>query len=212
MSRAEFDADVHEFMHALLEMDRLGAGRVLERWTSGGDGLLNATALVSRALERIGDKWELGEASLAQVYLTAKTCEELLRPWTQANAVPAGDWALVVLEDHHVLGATLVRTALSCAGLAPAWWGTLETAATIDRVLAERPSTLLVSTLMLRSALLVGKLTDALRRAGSTTRIVVGGAPFRLEETLWQEVGADAVGRTAADAVALIQSPVRRIA
>lgn len=204
-----FEADVHELASVLLAMDRLAAARVFQRWAEAGDGLLTLSSLVSAALERIGEMWELGEASLAQVFLTGRTCEELLRTWTDGDAPPAGDWALVVLEDHHVLGASLVRTTLTCAGLAPDYWGSLETSAAIDRVLELRPSTLLVSTLMLRSALRVAKLTEAIRRAGSPTRVVVGGAPFRFDEALWREVGADAMGRTAADALAAIRASAR---
>ena len=32
----------------------------------------------------------------------------------------------------------------------------------------------------------------------------VGGAPFRLDTGLWQEVGADATGRNSAEAIALV--------
>jgi len=33
----------------------------------------------------------------------------------------------------------------------------------------------------------------------------VGGAPFIFDPNLWQEVGADAMGRNAADAIKLLQ-------
>jgi trimethylamine corrinoid protein len=35
-------------------------------------------------------------------------------------------------------------------------------------------------------------------------RIVVGGAPFRFDAELWRQVGADAMGRTAADALDIV--------
>jgi methanogenic corrinoid protein MtbC1 len=166
--------------------------------------------LVSASLERIGERWERGEVSLAQVYLTAKMCQDLIRPWTPPESTqPAGSWALVVLEDQHVLGASLVRSVLGCAGFAPAYWGTLDTSTATARLLAEKPSVLLVSTLMLRSALNVSKLTKAIRDAGLSTRVIVGGAPFRFDGVLWQEVGAAAMGRTAADALAFVRAAAR---
>ncbi len=35
-------------------------------------------------------------------------------------------------------------------------------------------------------------------------KIVVGGAPFRFDDQLWREVGADAMCRTASEAVDVI--------
>jgi methanogenic corrinoid protein MtbC1 len=73
-----------------------------------------------------------------------------------------------------------------------------------QRAVEDGVEVLLVSTLMLPSALRVGVLRSELLRLGSTAKIVVGGAPFRLDERLWREVGADAAGRSAADAVAIV--------
>ena len=50
-------------------------------------------------------------------------------------------------------------------------------------------------------ALKVKELRELL---GSDVGIVVGGAPFRFDPLLWREVGADAFGRTAADAVNIV--------
>jgi methanogenic corrinoid protein MtbC1 len=33
----------------------------------------------------------------------------------------------------------------------------------------------------------------------------VGGAPFLFDDQLWQEVGADAMGKSASDAVAIVE-------
>ena len=57
---------------------------------------------------------------------------------------------------------------------------------------------------MLPSALQVREVRAGLWAAGANVRLIVGGAPFRLDAHLWQEVGADAMGRNAAEAVALV--------
>ena len=64
---------------------------------------------------------------------------------------------------------------------------------------------LLVSTLMLSSALRVRELSALLRNAGSTMKLVVGGAPFLFDERLWREVGADAMGRCATEAPRIVE-------
>jgi methanogenic corrinoid protein MtbC1 len=58
---------------------------------------------------------------------------------------------------------------------------------------------------MLRSALRVRDLVAGLRAAGLPTKVVAGGAPFVLDRRLAEEVGADAVGYSASDAVAIVR-------
>ena len=55
------------------------------------------------------------------------------------------------------------------------------------------------------SALKVGEVCARLKAAGAPIKVAVGGAPFLFDAKLWQEVGADAMGASAADAVAIVQ-------
>jgi len=208
--RARIGDSVDALTEALLVMESTRADAVLRGAVDDRGERIPPDVLVCEALERIGQEWERGEASLSQVYLAAKACEGLLRALAPPEpAGVAGDIALVVFEDRHALGAQLVRSALRCAGIEPSYWGSLSAAATTARALADRPSVLLVSTLMLRAALLVGPMVKELRAAGLTTAVIVGGAPFRFDPSLWREVGADAMGRTAADAIALVKATRR---
>ena len=61
---------------------------------------------------------------------------------------------------------------------------------------------LLLSVLMLPSALHVKELAVKLKEQG--VKLVVGGAPFRFDENLWKEVGADATGKNPAEALGII--------
>jgi methanogenic corrinoid protein MtbC1 len=63
---------------------------------------------------------------------------------------------------------------------------------------------LMISVLMLRAALQVAELRAGLDSGGLRTKLVVGGAPFRFDENLWREVGADYVGHNAADALGAV--------
>ena len=62
---------------------------------------------------------------------------------------------------------------------------------------------LLISTLMLPSALKVKDVTTGL--LGEDVTVIVGGAPFRIDPELGKEVGADWVCFTASDAVTAIR-------
>jgi methanogenic corrinoid protein MtbC1 len=79
----------------------------------------------------------------------------------------------------------------------------------VARVVQDRVEILLVSVLMLPSALRVKELRARLTQAGRNIKIAVGGAPFRYDDQLWREVGADAMGRTASDAVKIVRQFVK---
>lgn len=77
-------------------------------------------------------------------------------------------------------------------------YGRLDVVELVQRVRADDLRVLLISVLMLPSALKVRQVRDAL---GSEIRIAVGGAPFLFDAELWKEVGADATRRSAAVAI-----------
>ncbi len=57
---------------------------------------------------------------------------------------------------------------------------------------------------MMPSALKIRNVRNALDARGVQLKILVGGAPFQFDPQLWREVGADAMGLSAADAVAVV--------
>jgi methanogenic corrinoid protein MtbC1 len=194
-------------VRALLSVDRPEVVRLVTAAAATSDpGSVLETLLVP-ALDEVGRAWESGGASLSQVYMAGRIAEDLL-----ARHLPHGPpapgtprVALGVLEDQHVLGKRMVHAYLSASGLPVLDLGAgLSAAALAERAAGEGASMLLVSTLMLRSALRVQDLVAALRGRGSRAPVVVGGAPFRLDPGLWQRVGADGFGASAAEAPALV--------
>jgi methanogenic corrinoid protein MtbC1 len=75
----------------------------------------------------------------------------------------------------------------------------------VERVITDKLRILLISVLMMPSALKIRELRNALDARGVQLKILVGGAPFQFDSQLWREVGADAMGLSAADAVAIVQ-------
>jgi methanogenic corrinoid protein MtbC1 len=141
--------------------------------------------------------------------MSGRICEDLI-----SEILPPGDpgrknqskMAIAVLEDHHVLGKRIVYAVLRASGYELLDYGHgIAVPELCRRALADRVAILLISTLMLRSALRVKEVTEHLAAAGAKTRVVVGGAPFIFDAGLWQEVGATAMGRSAGEAVGLIQ-------
>ena len=193
---------------ALLDADRPAAAAALEA-ARAREGTSAIDHVVVPALERIGSEWEQGRLALSQVYMAGRICEDLtaaILPLAGPARKGAGDVAIAVLEDHHLLGKRIVAATVRAAGWPLQDLGHGMTAdALAERVRDSRIRVLLVSTLMLRAALHVRDLVRLLRRANAPVRVVVGGAPYRIDPELWREVGADAMGVNASDALALVE-------
>ena len=197
------------FEQALLRGDRAAARAVIRDDLGSDDPVIVSEAVVVPALERIGAAWESGTISLATLYLSGVLAEEVVAE-VLPSARPAADGApgiaIVVLEDHHVLGKRLVLSALRSAGYAVEDYGHgLSPRDVVARCRAEDPRVLLVSTLMLPAALRVRDLADSLAELEARPALFVGGAPFRMDPELWREVGADGAGRNSADALRLVR-------
>jgi methanogenic corrinoid protein MtbC1 len=190
-------------------MDRIAVHSIARQIAQAADPLVNLEDLIVPTLERIGRLWEEGKVSLSQVYMAGRLCEGLIEPLTASRPDAAGapaPLAVATLDDYHLLGRQMVCSALRSAGYSPANYGRVTLDELLTRLRADRPSVLLVSVLMLPSALKVKQVVTAIRQEGLPTRVIVGGAPFRLAPFLAAEVEADAVGTNAASAVSLVRS------
>jgi methanogenic corrinoid protein MtbC1 len=197
------ESHVMAFNRALLDLDLLAARRILH--TAGG-GTLSAGMLesvVAPALVSIGAAWERGDVALSQVYMSGRMCEHLIGSLDFENVRIREDQPRIsvgVLEDAHILGKQLVLQMLRSAGYQVHDLGArLSVDDVVDGVRRDDTEVLVVSVLMLRSALQVTAVREQLKRAGHTPTIVVGGAPFRFDPALAAEVGADYVGSSASD-------------
>ena len=162
-------------------------------------------ALVVPALESIGADWERGEAALAQVYMSGLICEELIDEVLPQSSYLCRDSprvALAVVDDYHLLGKRLVYSVLRSAGYEVLDYGRVAAADLPGMVERDGVGILLLSALMLPSVL---KIKDVVLALPEGVRVAVGGAPFRFDDRLYLEVGADAVGKTAADALMIVR-------
>ena len=197
------------FELALLSTDDVAARREFSAAAQREGTYAAMDSLVVPALQRIGEAWEAGDLALAQLYLAGRIAEEVVTaalPATRPFFAGAPPIAIAVLEDHHVLGKRLVLSALRAAGYGVTDYGRgVGVDDLVSRCVVDRPRILLVSTLMLPSALRVRDLAAGLATLDGRPTLLVGGAPFRLDPELWREVGADAGGRNSADAIALVR-------
>ena len=113
--------------------------------------------------------------------------------------------AIAVLEDYHLLGKQMVHSALQASGYDLLDYGRMDLEELVTKVRDDGIEILLVSTLMLRSALRIETLSERLREEGLQLTLVVGGAPFRFDQELWKKVGADAMALNTAGALQTVR-------
>lgn len=200
---------VAAFSAALQDLDRVRADTLFHSSLAQGTPMQCVEKLVVPALQHIGQAWDEGRVALSQVYMAGRFCEALVErvlPPSDPDRRHQPRSAIVALNDHHLLGKRIVYAQMRASGFELFDYGRMDVPALVARVQADGVRVLLVSVLMLPSALRVRALRAALDAAGLAVRIVVGGAPFLMDETLWREVGADAMGRHAADAARIVQA------
>ena len=201
-----FDEVLEPLTQALVSVNRVAAQRLIENCLIQSSPAAIADGVIAPVLDGIGTAWETGQASLSQLYMAGLLAEELVTllfpPGSELRVQPAV--AIAVMDDCHVLGKNIVRSVLQASGWAVADYGSLNAEQLVAKVEQDGIQILLLSALMLRSALLVETVRDLLAQRGLSTRIIVGGAPFRFNSRLWQRVGAHAMGGNASSALAIL--------
>jgi len=201
-----------DFQNALLNVDRIQANQIFEAYFQLDGRFESIEKLAIDSLEKIGQGWEEGNISLSQVYMSGVICEELMDkflPKTKKERIGVPKMAIAVLQDYHSLGKRIVYSVLRAGGFEIMDFGHgLSVDDLVERTLSNKIEILLISTLMLPSALKVKFVKEKLSIAGSNVKIVVGGAPFRLDTELWKNVNADEDGKNATDIIEIIERMV----
>lgn len=199
---------VKDIERALVSLDRLLLRGIVQGLAAKHDTSEILENYLTPALEAIGEGWYQGSFSLSQVYMSGKICEELideLLPKAKGSK-STPKIAVAVLNDFHPLGKKMVAAHLRAAGYIVKDYGAgREAADLVDSVRADSIEVLLISTLMLPSALNVRHVRAGLDELGLKTKIIVGGAPFLFDSELWKEVGADLMGHHASEATSLVK-------
>ena len=200
---------VEEFEDALLSLDRLKVRDILVE-NSNSDNFIKALEdIVVPAMESMGVKWEDGGIALSQIYMSGRICEDIvdeLLPKTKSKRVDDPNLGLVVFNDYHTLGKRIVYTFLRASGYAIVDYGQ---EADIDNLIKnlkkDNIEILLISVLMLNSALHIKKLIEKIKQENLNIKVIVGGAPFRFDNKLSEDIGADAYATKASQAIDIIE-------
>ncbi len=200
---------IKAFQEALLSSDSVSAENIIAEQLKGRPVLQVIDEIIVSSLDDIGTGWQNGEYALSQVYMSGRICEDLFDKFLPDESLQRKEnpkIAIALLNDYHALGKRIVYSTLRAGGFKLLDYGRVEPEELVGRIREDRVELVLISVLMLSSALLVKDVTQSLSYLGSNLKIMVGGAPFRLDRQLWKEVGADAVGYSASDALHYVNS------
>ena len=191
---------------SFLMLDKDGAEQILNEALKLGSSIEIAGELVSQTLYRIGNAWQEGKLALSQIYMSGIICEELIDkilPPQSPVRKSQPKMAIAVFEDYHMLGKRIVYSTLRASGFELIDLGGGLNADDLVKIIHDQDiKIILLSVLMLPSALHIKALKNKLKDAD--VKIIVGGAPFRFDNELWKQVGADAFGNNPAEAIQIV--------
>jgi len=192
--------DVAEFEKALLDVDKPAAEKLFKQGLEKHSPLEFMDHVMVPAIEEIGSHWDEGKIALAQMFMAARISEQLVD--TLPPPAPMREdqpkLALALYWDYHRLGKSIVNSMLRVNG-----WDVIDYKRQDDEGLVKRANedglkVLCISVLMMPSAL---RLKNVLPKLNPDIKVLVGGAPFRFDPDLYKDIGADAMGKSATEAV-----------
>lgn len=199
---------IDHFTDSLITLNRVAARKISDEGADRYTPLKFIEDVVATSLERIGQGWQEGTYALSQVYMAGRICEDIvdeLLPLGDPNRKDQPRIAICVLKDHHQLGKIIVCSVLRASGFEVMDYGVVDVDDVVERVQKDKIEMLLISVLMLPSALRIKAVKEKLDALNLNVKLVVGGAPFRFDDRLWKSVDADAVCGAASEAVSMIE-------
>lgn len=180
--------------NALLSVDQVSVRKLILDYLGNNDPFEIIENIVIPAMEQIGIGWEKGEVALSQVYMSGRIVEEIvdeILPPSDPKRKNQPKMAIAVLNDFHLLGKRIIYSLLRASGYSLVDLGHVTVDELVEEVITQNIEIILISVLMLPSALQVKNFKEKLAARGYRPKIMVGGAPFRLDKQLALEVGAD---------------------
>ena len=164
------------------------------------------------AMDVVGDRFATGKIFVPEMLVSAKTMElglEALQPHLKGDDRRSQGSVLLctVKGDVHDIGKNLVAMMLEGAGFQVTDLGVDKTVETVLEKIDEiRPHVLGLSALLTTSMPEMQKVIEELNAQGmrERVRVMIGGAPISAEFA--RDIGADAYGEDAAEAVTIARS------
>lgn len=198
-----------EYLQALLDSDRRRASELILDAVQAGVPVKDIYLHVfQRSQYEIGRLWHLNRITIAhEHYCTAATQMVMSQLYPHIAVKRKGSRRMVaasVSGELHELGIRMVADFFEMAGWETLFLGANTPLPGIIKLLIEHKADVLaISATMTFHVSRVTAIIDALRASPECRDVIVivGGHPFNVAPELWEDVGADAYGRDAQEAV-----------
>lgn len=189
---------------------RKDALAIVREAVRGGESLVDVYVDVFQsALYEVGRRWQTTELTIAEEHMATATTQFILSVLhdehvrngrSRGTAVVTG-----VVDEQHVVGASIVANVLDAAGWDVRFMGTnLPHDATVAGIVECQASLVAISVTMSRGVAHARDLIAHIRQSNANPpRIIVGGAAFNRDPSLWRSIGADAFATDARSVVEL---------
>lgn len=213
-SRITQENPLHElatrYLNALLQGDRQAASSMILDAVQHGASVKDIYLHVFQPSQHeVGRLWQINQLSVAQEhYCTAATQLIMSQLYPHIFSTEKNGKSMVatcVSGDMHEIGIRMISDFFEMEGWDTFYLGANVPADSVVRSIKERKADLLaVSATMTFHVNAVRKMIEAIRKDDQvkSTIVIVGGYPFNIAPSLWQEIGADG---QATDAEAAVQ-------
>lgn len=213
----ELGALAEEYLRALLKGDRQEANRLVMEAVDAGTPVRDIYLQVFQPVQReVGRLWQMNQVSVAQEHFcTAATQLIMSQLYPRIFGAERTDRRLVatcVGGELHEIGVRMVADFFEMAGWDTYYVGANAPQETIlEAVESQSPDVLAISATMTFHVSAVEEMIRHVRSAGviGGTKILVGGYPFNISDTLWRQVGADGYAPDAEGAVAVAEELIK---
>ncbi len=201
---------------AVLDGDEDAAGKLAEQALAEGLPVLEVIEKgFVKGIREAGDLWEEGEFFLPELVTAAQAMKRAMAVLQPELAKGANDASLgmvvigTVKGDIHDIGKTLVATLLAANGFTVVDEGAdVSVEQFVERATELSADLVCASALLTTTMTMQKQLADAMREAGVSARLMVGGAPVTAK---WaEEIGAAGHADNAVAAVDLARTLVQR--
>ncbi len=207
------------FLRAVLSLNRAEADRAIEvALATGIDPTQVLIEIINGAMDVVGQKQANRELVLSRIYLISKIVDAAInRVLSVLPKAPRTVGTVVIgtpQGDHHGLGRKIVGSFLRAAGIQVIDLGiSVPGRDFVSTAIGMQAEVIAMSALLLHTIEEVTRVREILDQRGLQRRIklVVGGAPFTFDAELYRQVGADATGKNATDAVRVIRQMIAEV-
>ena len=205
---------VESYCRSLLKGDREKAWNILNDAMEDGVGILEIFEHFFQAsLRNVGLLWQTGRISVAKEHLFTSSTQNLMaRIYPYIFVKPPSKskvMAACVSGELHEMGIRMIADILELEGFDTTYLGANTPSDAIVSMLKESGAKiLLLSATMTYHMERLQRLISLVRSDPDTERvkILVGGRPFTVDESLWEKIGADGYSKDMKEAIDMVAS------